>query len=195
MKVTTYAPPFRPPFFRSLENLYSFDPYILAKMWKISTPIFHQNWAKCIVLTPLFYLCRVSSRRAVLSIPIRNLTPVGLAPYRFWYTAYSKRIYHMCFHFDTPWSLEIIILHSLKRQMSFWSNVRHWLHRKLSKWQISLQPLAKLRLSAQKLGEFILSDIWAHGYTHTAVSLWDPFYEHGLILIPAWISNYIDYKV
>ena len=31
MKVTTYAPPFRPPFFRSLENLYSFDPYILEK--------------------------------------------------------------------------------------------------------------------------------------------------------------------
>ena len=36
MKVTTYAPPFRPPFFRSLENLYSFDPYILAKMGKMS---------------------------------------------------------------------------------------------------------------------------------------------------------------
>ena len=36
MKVTTYAPPFRPPFFRSLENLYSFDPYILAKMRKMS---------------------------------------------------------------------------------------------------------------------------------------------------------------
>ena len=36
MKVTTYAPPFRPPFFRSLENLYSFDPYILAKMRKTS---------------------------------------------------------------------------------------------------------------------------------------------------------------
>ena len=28
MKVTTYAPPFRPPFFRPLEDLYSFDPYI-----------------------------------------------------------------------------------------------------------------------------------------------------------------------
>ena len=26
MEVTTYAPPFRPPYFRSLENLYSFDP-------------------------------------------------------------------------------------------------------------------------------------------------------------------------
>ena len=35
-KVTTYAPPFRPPFFRSLENLYGFDPYILAKIRKMS---------------------------------------------------------------------------------------------------------------------------------------------------------------
>ena len=36
MKVTTYAPPFRPHFFRPLENLYSFDPYIWAKMRKMS---------------------------------------------------------------------------------------------------------------------------------------------------------------
>ena len=35
MKVTTYAPPFRIRFFTSLENLYSFDPYILAKMRKM----------------------------------------------------------------------------------------------------------------------------------------------------------------
>ena len=31
-----YAPPFQPPFVRSLKNLYSFDPYILAKMRKMS---------------------------------------------------------------------------------------------------------------------------------------------------------------
>ena len=31
MKVTTYAPPFRLPYFRSLENLYSFNPYFWAK--------------------------------------------------------------------------------------------------------------------------------------------------------------------
>ena len=41
MKVTTYAPPFGPPFFRSMENLYSFNPYIWAKiitmagLWKV----------------------------------------------------------------------------------------------------------------------------------------------------------------
>ena len=42
MKVTTYAPPFRPPFFRSLEHLYSFDTYILAKMGKnvVFRPLF-----------------------------------------------------------------------------------------------------------------------------------------------------------
>ena len=33
---TTYALQFRPPFFRSLENLYSFDPYIIAKIKKMS---------------------------------------------------------------------------------------------------------------------------------------------------------------
>ena len=58
MKVTTYAPPFRSPFFRPLKNLYNFDPYIWAKMRKcrISTPFFGQNLAKCIglVSTPLF---------------------------------------------------------------------------------------------------------------------------------------------
>ena len=26
-------------------------------------------------------------------------------------------------------------------------------------------------------------------------AIWDPFYEDGLILIPAWISNYIHYKM
>ena len=47
-------PPFRPPFFRPLENLYSFDPYIGAKIRKccISTPIFCQNLVECIVSTP-----------------------------------------------------------------------------------------------------------------------------------------------
>ena len=36
MKDTAYAPPFRPPLFRFLENLYSFNLYILAKMRKMS---------------------------------------------------------------------------------------------------------------------------------------------------------------
>ena len=27
------------------------------------------------------------------------------------------------------------------------------------------------------------------------VNTWCPFYKHGLTLIPAWISNYIHYKV
>ena len=57
MKVTTYAPPFRPPFFRSLENLYSFDPYILAKMWKMLyfDPYFSSKLGKMYSFDPPFF--------------------------------------------------------------------------------------------------------------------------------------------
>ena len=53
-KVTTYAPPFRPPFFRCLENLYSFDPYILAKMRKMSyfDPYFSSKLGKMYSFDP-----------------------------------------------------------------------------------------------------------------------------------------------
>ena len=56
MKVTTYAPPFRPPFFRSLKNLYSFDPYILAKMGKMSyvDPYFSSKLGKMYSFDPPF---------------------------------------------------------------------------------------------------------------------------------------------
>ena len=89
MKVTIYAPPFRPPFFRSLATLYRFDPYILAKMRKMYfdpyilakmrkmsyfDPYFSSKLGKMYSFDPLFYPCSVSSRRAVRSIPIRNLT-------------------------------------------------------------------------------------------------------------------------
>ena len=72
MKVTIYAPPFRPLFFRSLENLYSLDPYILAKMRKMSyfdpyilakmrkmsyfdPYILEKKWGKCCISTPIFH--------------------------------------------------------------------------------------------------------------------------------------------
>ena len=57
MKFTTYAPPFPPPFFRSLENLYSFDPYILAKMGKMSyfDPYFSSKLGKMYSFHPLFW--------------------------------------------------------------------------------------------------------------------------------------------
>ena len=77
LKVTTYAPPFRPLFFRSLENLYSFDPYILAKMKKMSyfDRYFSSKLDKMYSFDPPFFDPRsVSSQRAVLSIPIRNPT-------------------------------------------------------------------------------------------------------------------------
>ena len=75
---TTNAPPFRPPFFRSLENLYSFDPIILAKMRKMYfDPYFSSKLGKMYSFdpTPFFFNpCSISSRRAVMSIPIRNET-------------------------------------------------------------------------------------------------------------------------
>ena len=32
-------------------------------------------------------------------------------------------------------------------------------------------------------------------YKYISIDFCGPFYEHGLTLIPAWISNYIHYKV
>ena len=75
MKVTTYAPSFPTSFSGSLENLFSFDSYIRAKMKKnvIFWPFFFcQNLAKCIVSTPFVAFRSASSHRAVLSIPIQN---------------------------------------------------------------------------------------------------------------------------
>ena len=68
MKVTTYAPPFWPPFFRSLENLYSFNPYILAKMGKMSyfDPYFSSKLGKMYSFDPPFFTLvafRVDGRR------------------------------------------------------------------------------------------------------------------------------------
>ena len=59
MKVTIYTPPFRPPFFRSLATLYRFEPYILAKMRKMSyfDPYFSSKLGKMYSFDPLFYPC------------------------------------------------------------------------------------------------------------------------------------------
>ena len=77
MEVTTYAPPFRPPYFRSLENLYSFDPSFWAKMRKMSyfDPYFLSKFGKMYSFDPPFLpLCSISCHQAVLSIPIQNPT-------------------------------------------------------------------------------------------------------------------------
>ena len=66
-----------------------------------------------------------------------------------------------------------------RKMMSFWRNFHHWLHRKLSKWQLSVQSVIKI---SSKWHHFRFSE-WLPGT--------DPFYWHGFILIPPWISNYI----
>ena len=74
MKVTTYASPFQPPFFRSLENLYCFDPYIWGKMRKMSyfDPYFLAKFGKMYLRPPFLALCSILSQPVVLSIPNRN---------------------------------------------------------------------------------------------------------------------------
>ena len=76
MKVTTYAPPFRPPFL-GLWKICIVSVPIFEQKWgkcRISTPIFGQHLTKCIVSPPFLALCSISSQRAVLSIPIQNPT-------------------------------------------------------------------------------------------------------------------------
>ena len=72
------------PFFRSLEILYSFDPYILAKMRKMLyfDPYFSSKLSKMYSFDPpFFYPCSVSSRRPVRSIPTRYLTEYPPTPH------------------------------------------------------------------------------------------------------------------
>ena len=73
---TTYAPPFWPPFFRSVESLFSFDPNIWAKNEEnvVFRPLFVKTWQNVLFRSPLFALCSNVSHGAVLSIPIRNPT-------------------------------------------------------------------------------------------------------------------------
>ena len=72
MKVTTYVPPFRPPFFRSLENFYSFGPYIWFKKNRemYFDPYFSSKFGEMYSPPPpfSFTLCSVSSQWTALSI-------------------------------------------------------------------------------------------------------------------------------
>ena len=77
-KVTTYAPPFWPPFFKPLANLYSFDPYIWAKIRRMSyfDPYLLSKYGEMYSFDPLFVLalCSVSINMRCWAILIRNLT-------------------------------------------------------------------------------------------------------------------------
>ena len=87
MKVTIYAPPFRSPFSRSLGNLYSFDPYILAKMRKRSyfDPYLSSKLSKMYSFDPLYLTLvafRVDGRwEASLSETWPSIPPPPPPPY------------------------------------------------------------------------------------------------------------------
>ena len=98
MKVTTYAPPFRPPFFRSLENLYSFEPYILAKMRKMSyfDPYFSSKLGKMYSFDPPFLTLvafRVDGRCWASLSETRPSTPPGDRWSRFFFKRCPSNTY------------------------------------------------------------------------------------------------------
>ena len=71
----------------------------------------------------------------------------------------------------------IILIITETKMSSFWWNLHHWLHRKLSKWQLSVQPVMKL---SSKWWHFRFSDhinvmIWVWWYLdqNTSRLLWE----------------------
>ena len=87
MKVTTYAPPFRPPFL-GLWKICIVSAPIVEQKWgkcRISTPIFGQHLTKCIVSTPFLALCsafRVNGRcwASLFKTQPRPPPPPGMLP-------------------------------------------------------------------------------------------------------------------
>ena len=114
MKVTTYAPPFRPPFFRSLENLYSFHPFILTKMRKLSyfDPCFSSKLGKMYSFNPLFFtlvVFRVDGRWwTSLSEIWPSTPPPPPPPTTTTTTIWSITIHgqHFAFIESPPWPLK-----------------------------------------------------------------------------------------
>ena len=56
-------------------------------------------------------------------------------------------------------------------------------------------PIIMTRLSCDHHTFMMGIPILLRKCLHIEMVAWGPFYEHGLTLIPAWISNYIHYKV
>ena len=50
----------------------------------------------------------------------------------------------MCFHLDVVWVCILQMLNTETEMSSFWWNFHHWLHWKLSKWQLPVQPVMKI---------------------------------------------------
>ena len=81
-----------------------------------------------------------------------------------WWPVYSPHkvpVTGKCFHLMTSWCVIMFVqtIHSniIERKMlSFWWHSHHWLHRKLSFWQLSVQPVMKI---SSKWQHFRFSDV------------------------------------
>ena len=80
---------------------------------------------------------------------------------------------------------------------SFWRNFHHWLHRKLSFWQLSVQPVMKFRQNDDIFGSVYVD--YKHKRNEVICDVLkintNNIYWHGLTLIPAWISNHTSSKL
>ena len=69
---------------------------------------------------------------------------------------------------------------------------------KCRKWALKMTCMAWSMLINGLVGVSLqpLQAVWrSHMNWGNASIAWVPFYKHGLTLVPAWISNYIHYKV
>ena len=145
MKVTAYAPPFRPPLSGLWKICIVFDPYILAKVRKMSyfDPYFSSQLGKMYSFDPPFSdPCRVSSRRSVLSIPIRNLTELSETffsysdcrpdesyprPHIIWKDSISRSGIHLVPYCGTPMSVWLPMYYRPKLfQLANWNSIEAW---------------------------------------------------------------------
>ena len=80
-------------------------------------------------------------------------------------------------------------------EMSFWWNIHHWLHRKLSKWQLSVQPVMKI---SSKWLHFRFSDsqstmlivIWSNQLQSVTVTCSPPRYAAWVLMFTLSVTTF-----
>ena len=80
-------------------------------------------------------------------------------------------------YLSMPWPLTNYVSNTETKMSSFWWNLHHWLHWKLSKWQLSVQPVMKI------------SSKWQH-FRFSERGLWDDVDDglaHSSLVMPICI--------